>query len=102
MYDRIFSALANDTRRAMAERLARSGPQPMSELARPFRISLPGAMKHVTVLERAGLVTCRKCGRENICSINPAAFAKTAEWFTFMEGFWRSGIDRLEGILAEG
>jgi DNA-binding transcriptional ArsR family regulator len=99
--DRVFHALASATRRRMTEKLARSGPQPMSALARPFRISLPGAKKHIAVLERAGVVTCRKVGRENICAVNPATIEKAAEWFTFMEGFWQSGLKRLERILAE-
>lgn len=83
----------------MTESLLRSGPQAMSELARPFGISLPGAKKHIAVLEAAGLVSCAKKGRENICSVNPAALQSAAEWFAFQSKFWNASFDRLEKLL---
>jgi DNA-binding transcriptional ArsR family regulator len=99
--DRAFFALSNRTRRGMTEMLLREGEKPMRELAGPFGISLPGAMKHVGVLEGAGIVRCRRRGRENLCSVNPAALQDAAGWFDFYSRFWTASFDRLGEVLAE-
>lgn len=99
--DRAFFALSNRTRRGMTEMLLREGEKPMRELAKPFGISLPGAMKHVGVLEGAGIVLRRKRGRENLCSVNPAALQEAAGWFDFHSRFWTASFDRLGKALAE-
>jgi DNA-binding transcriptional ArsR family regulator len=101
-YDRLFFALSNGARRGMTEILMREGPKPMSELARPFGISLPGAMKHIGVLEEAGIVTCRRLGRENICSVNAAALHSASRWFEFHSKFWNASLDRLGHTLERG
>lgn len=99
--DRVLFALSSATRRGMTEIMLREGPKPMSALAIPFDISLPGAKKHIGILEEAGIVTCRKQGRENICAANAEALAAAARWFEFHERFWNASLDRL-GRLLEG
>ncbi|MEX0956596.1 MAG: metalloregulator ArsR/SmtB family transcription factor [Rhizobiaceae bacterium] len=99
--DRTFFALSNRTRRSMTEMLLREGEKPMRQLAKPFGISLPGAMKHIGVLEDAGIVLCRRRGRENLCSVNPTALQDAAGWFDFHSRFWTASFDRLGKVLAE-
>ncbi|MGD9542223.1 MAG: ArsR/SmtB family transcription factor [Methylocystis sp.] len=75
----MFSALADPTRRAMIERLAR-GPANVSELAKPLKISLPAVMQHLQALEQSGLVTSRKIGRVRTCRIQPKRFDAVQAW----------------------
>jgi DNA-binding transcriptional ArsR family regulator len=98
-YDKTFFALSHATRRGMAEIMMREGPKPISELARPFDLSLPGAKKHVDVLKDAGIVTCRRLGRENICTVDAAALREAARWFEFHSKFWNASLDRLGQML---
>ena len=70
--DLTFQALADPTRRALIERLARS-PASVSELARPLPMSLPAVMQHLAVLEGSGLVVSEKIGRVRTCRIEPRA-----------------------------
>jgi DNA-binding transcriptional ArsR family regulator len=93
--DEIFAALGNPIRRQMTEQLSRSQRLPLSELARPFSISLPAAMKHVSILENSGIIVCSKEGRVKYCAINGKAFEEGLEWFLAQERFWEAGLDRL-------
>jgi DNA-binding transcriptional ArsR family regulator len=77
--DRLLHALADPARRAMLERLSR-GPAPVSELARPLRMSLPAAMQHLGVLEAAGLVRSEKVGRVRTCAIEAEALSQAEQW----------------------
>lgn len=95
----VFAALGSPVRLQMAETLMREGPMAISALGEPHAMSLTGAKKHVSVLEAAGLVSCRKMGRENICAINPGALQAAADWFERHEKFWTSSFDRLEKLL---
>jgi DNA-binding transcriptional ArsR family regulator len=97
--EEIFAALGNPVRRQMAERLAHSSRLSLSDLAQPFAISLPAAMKHVGILEESGLVVCKKEGRVRYCAINAEALANGMEWFLSMEQFWEQSLDRLEAHL---
>ena len=97
--DRVFAALGHGTRRGMTEIMLRDGPKPISALADPFGISLPGAMKHIGVLEEAGIVSCRREGRQNICSINAQALEEARGWFEFHQRFWNASLDRLGAML---
>ena len=99
--DRAFFALSNATRRGMTEMLLREGEKPIRELARPFGISLPGAMKHIGVLQEAGIVSCRRQGRENLCSVDASALQTAAGWFEFHARFWSVSFERLGKVLAE-
>ncbi len=92
--DATFQALADPTRRAMVERLAR-GPASVSELAEPFPISLPAVVQHLAVLEASGLVASEKVGRVRTCRVDPAAFSLAEQWFNQRRHEWEQRFDRL-------
>lgn len=92
--DRVFHALGDRTRRAMLSRLAR-GPAMVSELAQPFDMTLPGASKHLRVLEQAGLVSRRIDGRIHRCSLNPRRLAEIQSWLNRYRHFWDETLDSL-------
>lgn len=98
--DRTFSALSDPTRRAILERLG-SGPATISELARPFGISLPGLMKHVRILERADLVTTEKHGRTRECRLGSEHLDDAAQWIQTYRSRWEGRLDRLESYLQK-
>lgn len=77
--DRKFHALADGTRRAVVERLAR-GPASVTELARPFDIALPTFVQHLGVLERAGIVTSEKVGRVRTYQLAVNALSDCRAW----------------------
>lgn len=98
--DRTFRALADPTRRAMVERLAR-GPATVSDLARPFRMALPSLLEHLRLLEETGLVRSEKVGRVRTCRLDPAPMRRTEAWLAKQRGLWERRLDRLEDYLAE-
>lgn len=98
--DRTFSALANPVRRKVLARLA-EGAASIKELALPFRMSLPGMLKHIGILEDAGLVQTHKKGRTKYCRLNTAPMLEAAEWLTFYERYWTGRLDGLEKFLDE-
>jgi DNA-binding transcriptional ArsR family regulator len=77
--DNSFRALAEPTRRAMVERLSR-GPASVSDLARPFDMTLAAVVQHLQVLEQNGLVRSEKAGRVRTYRIEPKGFAPIADW----------------------
>ncbi|HYZ19251.1 MAG TPA: metalloregulator ArsR/SmtB family transcription factor [Gaiellaceae bacterium] len=93
--DRTFAALADPKRRDILERLSR-GPATVSELARPHGLSLPGALKHVRVLERADLVTTTKRGRTRECRLGPAQLEDATQWIDLYRRRWERRLDGLE------
>jgi DNA-binding transcriptional ArsR family regulator len=96
--DAIFHALADPTRRAMLGHLA-EGERSIGELAAPFRMTLPGASKHMRVLESAGLVSRTIRGRTHLCRLEPARLAEANAWLRRYEHFWNERLDSLEAIL---
>jgi DNA-binding transcriptional ArsR family regulator len=94
----LFHALADPWRRAMVERLSR-GPAPVSELARPLRMSRPAAMQHLGVLEAAGLVRSQKAGRVRTCAIEPRALSQAERWINARRVEWENRLDRLDDYL---
>jgi len=98
--DRLFHALADSNRRLMVERLSR-GPASVSELARPFAISLPAVMQHLQILESCGLVRSEKVGRVRTCRIEPKALSLVEQWISERRSTWERRFDRLGAILAE-
>jgi DNA-binding transcriptional ArsR family regulator len=98
--DAIYSALGDSTRRALLEQL-RQGPAKISDLARPQAMSLPGVMKHIGVLERAGLIRKMKRGRAVHCQLNPKSLKNAAEWISTYEAFWNQKLDSLAQYLEE-
>ena len=96
--DRTFSALSDPTRRDILERLS-TRPASISELARPYRISLPGVMKHVRILEEANLVTTDKHGRTRECRLGPERMDDATRWIERYRSQWEHRLDRLEAII---
>jgi DNA-binding transcriptional ArsR family regulator len=98
--DRTLAAIADPTRRQILERLGH-GPASISELAQPLRISLPGLLKHVGILEEANLVETRKNGRTRECRLGPARMDDVAGWVEEYRNQWEGRLDRLEAYLAK-
>src|SRR5262245_29477381 len=91
-------ALADPTRRAILERLRR-GEARVTELAKPFRMSLNSVSKHIRVLERAKLVRRRRSGREHLLSFNRQPLDDAAAWIERQRAFWNARLDDLEREL---
>src|SRR5579871_82913 len=98
--DAVFAALADPTRRGILAALA-SGTRPVSDLARPFRMSLPGVLKHVRILERAGLLERRKTGRVVSCTLSAAPLREAVTWLETYRNFWNQQLDALASYLDE-
>ncbi|HEX2525810.1 MAG TPA: metalloregulator ArsR/SmtB family transcription factor [Geminicoccus sp.] len=99
--DRTFAALADPTRRALLARLREEDGLSVSELARPFSVSLPAIMKHLDVLSDAGLVTRSKTGRTVTCRLNADPMEEAMAWLTRYERFWTERLDRLAAFLEQ-
>lgn len=97
--DRLFHALADPTRRTVVQQLGRR-PAAVSELARQFDMALPSFMKHVAVLEGAGLIDTRKVGRVRSCTLNPERLADAEKWFGAQRELWERRYERLDTLLA--
>ena len=95
----IFRALADPTRRAIFERLARKGEQTVHALTDRSGVSQPAVSKHLTVLKRAKLVRHRREGRETHYIAQPQALAPLVDWMSVYGAFWRERFDRLENLL---
>jgi DNA-binding transcriptional ArsR family regulator len=92
--DRVFGALSDATRRGIVERLMQ-GSASVSELAQPHGMSLPGFMKHLRVLEEAGLVVREKEGRVVRCELAAEPMQEAAMWLAHYEQFWNRRFDAL-------
>ena len=99
--DRTFAALADPTRRALLARLDRDSNVSVSDLARPFPVSLPAIMKHLDVLSDAGLVQRTKTGRTVSCRLTPAPMEQAMNWLAHYERYWTEQLDRLAAFLEE-
>ena len=93
--DRTFSALADPTRRRMLGELDGRQEISVSELARPFAMSLPAVMKHLDVLDDAGLITRSKVGRTVTVRLRPEPMREAMDWLRRYERFWSKSLDRL-------
>ena len=93
--NRTFSALVDPTRRAILARLERDDGPSVTDLARPFAIKLPAVMKHLDVLDEAGLITRSKIGRTVTVRLSPKPMQAALEWLRHYEHFWSGGLDRL-------
>lgn len=98
--DAVFRALADPTRRAIVARLA-SGPRTVGELAGPHAMSLAAVSKHLSVLERAGLVERARRGRSMECALKPARLQSVADWIAHYEDFWTGRLAALDNVLRE-
>jgi DNA-binding transcriptional ArsR family regulator len=97
--DNIFFALADPTRRAILQGLARR-PATIQEIARPFPVSLNAISKHVMVLERAGLLRREVRGREHHCRIEAHPLRDAVGWLEHYRQFWEMRLDALEIYVA--
>src|SRR3954466_13365408 len=95
-----FAALADPTRRAILKRLA-AGSANVKELSRPFDMSGPAVCKHLTVLERAGLIRRRRKAQSRPCELEPARLAEIAAWAENYRAFWDTPFNRLDVYLKQ-
>jgi|SRR5580658_658806 DNA-binding transcriptional ArsR family regulator len=95
-----FAALADPTRRAILARLA-SGEASVTELARPFDISLPAISRHLKVLERAGLISRGREAQWRPRTLRATPLKDAAEWLEEYRQFWEQSLDRLEEYMEE-
>jgi DNA-binding transcriptional ArsR family regulator len=100
--DATFAALADPTRRAILLRLS-EGEASVSELAEPFvnDMSLPAISKHLSVLERAGMINRRKEGRTHHITLAAKPMQEAASWLEFYRRFWDDRFDALDDLLSE-
>src|SRR6202049_751859 len=99
--DRTFAALSDSTRRALIARLGERSSFSVSELARPFSMSLPAVMKHLDVLSDAGLITRTKTGRTVSCTLKGAPMENAMNWLTRYQRFWSEQLDRLAAFVEK-
>lgn len=95
----VFSAVADPTRRAILQALARK-PATITEIAKPFPVSLNAVSKHVMVLERAGLIRREVVGREHHCTLEPYPLREATAWLDHYRQFWNVRLDTLERYVA--
>jgi DNA-binding transcriptional ArsR family regulator len=95
-----FAALADPTRRAILARLAQ-GEASVTELAKPFDLSLPGISKHLKVLQRAGLTTQSRNAQWRPCRLETARLKEASEWVGEYRRFWDRSFQRLDEVLQE-
>ena len=95
-----FSALADPTRRAILTRLAR-GESSVSDLAKPFKMSLPAISKHLKVLERAGLIERGKEAQWRPCRLQAKPLREVSAWIEKYRHFWEERLDRLDSYLKK-
>jgi DNA-binding transcriptional ArsR family regulator len=98
--DATFHALADPTRRAILATLRR-GQRPVSVLAAPHKMSLPAVMKHLQVLEQAGLVRQKKKGRVRQCHLSAKPLKQAEEWLSKYRIFWGQQLDSLDRYLTQ-
>jgi DNA-binding transcriptional ArsR family regulator len=95
-----FAALADPTRRAILARLA-SGEASVTELAEPFKMSMPAISKHLKVLERARLISTEKDAQRRPRRLEVAPLKEAAEWVENYRRFWEASFKRLDAYLIE-
>jgi DNA-binding transcriptional ArsR family regulator len=98
--DGLFHALADPTRRDILRRCAADEPS-VSRLARGYPMSFAAVQKHVAVLERTGLVTKERHGREQLVRTDAAAVARARQALDDLEATWRGRVDRMSALLAK-
>ena len=99
--DSVYGALADGSRRTIVWRLAAEGELKVTDVARPFDMSLNAVSKHIKVLEQAGLVQRRVAGRDHWLSLRSERLASAYAWIGLYQRFWESRIDALEQYLGD-
>jgi DNA-binding transcriptional ArsR family regulator len=95
-----FAALADPTRRAILKKLT-DGQKSVTELAAPFRMTMPAISKHLKVLARAGLIERGRSAQRRPCKLRAAPLKKAADWMKEYRRFWEERFDRLDDYLQE-
>jgi len=95
-----FAALSDPTRRAILARLA-LGEATLSELSKPFDMTIPAVAKHIRVLEDAGLVSRSRQAQMKPVRLEAGALRETAEWLDRYRRFWDASMDRLDAVLTK-
>jgi DNA-binding transcriptional ArsR family regulator len=98
--DEVFSALSDPTRRRVAEALS-DGEKTLTDLARPFRMTMPAVMKHVAVLERSGILRTEKRGRTRYCRLEPDRLKDAQAWLARTSRAWTERLNSLDRYLKE-
>ena len=96
----VFYALADPTRRAIVGALGR-GPASVSALAAPFEMALPWFMKHLSVLERSGVIRSSKVGRVRTCELRPKALTRAEQWIAAQRAVWETRADRMSAFVEQ-
>ncbi len=96
----VFAALADPTRRMILARLA-GGEQSVTEIAKPFKISLPAITKHLKVLERSGLISRSREAQWRPCQLKAAPMKEAVDWLEHYRSHWEQSFDRLDEYLKE-
>jgi DNA-binding transcriptional ArsR family regulator len=96
----VFYALADPTRRAIVGTLGR-GPETVSALAAPFEMALPSLMKHLSVLERCGLIRSDKLGRVRTCELQPRVLGDAEQWLAEQRETWEARSDRMARFVEQ-
>jgi DNA-binding transcriptional ArsR family regulator len=99
--DRTFAALSDPTRRALLAHLVEKESLSVSELAKPFSMSLPAIMKHLDVLSDAGLIAREKTGRTVACRLTAQPMEQAMNWLDRYTRFWSENLDRLAAFVEE-
>lgn len=92
-----FHALADPTRAAIVARLTQ-GPAPVRDLAAPTGLRLPTVLKHLSVLESAGLIATEKAGRRRLCRLNARALGDARDWLADQAAQWEARLDRMDRL----
>jgi DNA-binding transcriptional ArsR family regulator len=96
----VFYALADPTRRAIVGVLGR-GPASVSTLAAPFAMALPSFMKHLSVLERSGVIRSSKLGRVRTCELRPKTLSRAERWMADQRATWEARSDRMSAFVEK-
>jgi DNA-binding transcriptional ArsR family regulator len=99
-FDASFAAISDATRRGVLERLARADAS-ITDLADKFHMTLTGMKKHVSVLERAGLVTTKKVGRVRTCKLGLRRLEEEVAWIERYQQLWDARFDELDKLVEE-
>jgi DNA-binding transcriptional ArsR family regulator len=95
-----FAALADPTRRAILARLA-AGETSVTEIAKPFKMSMPAITKHLKVLEKSGLITRSRDAQWRPCKLQAAPMKEAVDWLQHYRRHWEESLDRLDTYLKE-
>lgn len=96
----IFYALADPTRLAIVGTLGQ-GPASVSALAAPFAMALPSFMKHLSILERSGVIRSSKVGRVRTCELQPKTLSQAEQWMARQRAMWEARTDRMAAFVEQ-